>query len=623
MGPRRRDETTGGTGGGGGSGGANSGRIESHGEDDHNNRNSAHHQDVDDEPEHIVVENDGTAQADRDVWAAAEGYTPLADIAGNDDEGLYSVMVSLGPSNNDNDEDGNAMGEENVNNDDEGSIDDDGPGRGSNWHRHGGAFFVNPSAFNISEPDNYGIDDDGGKEEKDDEIDPRPSLTGYDTIPTVDFEDVAARALRALDDEYISSAAIGTSNTSDPSTSAADATNSHSSSSESQQQMTDPEERRDNEIIAAAFDRRKEELDRIKEQGGFIVDWSADTDLKQSIQLRKQEQQDSTAELPPVDTDAVRRAVEALSSKSDAPFQQKFAAWQEKQEKNMKKDSNPSDHAIIPTVSCKAFYKSTPKAKEATGNLTRSATIAEALVRLQLTSQPKSSSSSSSSSPSTLSTLVVDVIGVDHVECASSETILRAFQPLVRWLGTPSSEDKDVRFYDQIHFRLSGRDLMTNITTVDLLTNIGPSVSSKIKKATATCHSGTYHEILEDTNGDDEDFNNSINPEIIIAFNAGIWGYSEWEETIRYLVDRQVVSNFIITAYTLDECQEDCEVIERVVSTADGTTSTGCRSKILWKPERNPFGSKVVRETKSSASEYRENAAWQAWRLGGSFEKDK
>mmetsp|Transcript_35328 Transcript_35328/g.85502 ORF Transcript_35328/g.85502 Transcript_35328/m.85502 type:complete len:620 (-) Transcript_35328:67-1926(-) len=619
MGPRRRDETTGGTGGGGGgSGGANSGRIGSQVEDDHNNRNAARHQDVDDEPEHIVVDDDGTAEADRDIWAAAEGYTPLAGITGNDadDADFHPVMVSMGPSNNDSDEDGNDMREENMRNEDEGE-NDDGPGRGSTWHRQGGAFFVNPSAFIVSEPDNNDNDDDEGKEEKDGELDPGPSLPGYDTIPTVDFEDVAARALRALDDEYIGGAAIGTShNTSEPSTSATDATNSLSSP-ENDQQITDPEDRRDNEIIAAAFDRRKEELDRIKEQEGFVVDWNVDTDLKQRMQQQKQQQQISAAALPPVDTDAVRRAVNALSSKSDAPFQQKFAAWQEKQKKKTKKDSSPPDHAIIPAVSCKAFYKSTPKAKEATGHLTRSATIAEAMVRLQLTTQPKPSSSSTTSS------LVVDVIGVDHVECASSEKILRTFQPLVRWLGTPSSDDENALLYDEIHFRLSGRDLMTNITTVDLLTNIGSSVSSRIKKASARCYTGTYHEIVENAGEDNDDFMKTPAPQIVIAFNAGIWGYSEWEETIRYLADRQVVSNFIITAYTIDECQEDFEVIERAASPVEGTTSTGCRSKILWKPENNPFGSKIIRETKSSASEYRENAAWQAWRLGGCTETEE
>jgi hypothetical protein len=66
----------------------------------------------------------------------------------------------------------------------------------------------------------------------------------------------------------------------------------------------------------------------------------------------------------------------------------------------------------------------------------------------------------------------------------------------------------------------------------------------------------------------------------------------------------------VSTAYTLEECQEDFEVIEAAVKGKG-------RSKVLWDAQVNPFGSKMIRETKSRSSEYRENAAWQAWLLGG------
>ena len=76
---------------------------------------------------------------------------------------------------------------------------------------------------------------------------------------------------------------------------------------------------------------------------------------------------------------------------------------------------------------------------------------------------------------------------------------------------------------------------------------------------------------------------------------------------------------FVITAYTLSECCEDYRVISNAIGASDDDTkepSHPSRATPLWEPEKNPFGSHIVRETKSSNDEYRENSAWQAWLLG-------
>ena len=177
------------------------------------------------------------------------------------------------------------------------------------------------------------------------------------------------------------------------------------------------------------------------------------------------------------------------------------------------------------------------------------------------------------------------------------------------------------------------------------------SDSSRIK-ATATCHSGVYHEFLEEMcKGDVNkgvlgDSGDKRVPDLAVAFNAGIWGYREWAETIQYLALKNYAVTeaastksktrgcgglpMVITAYTLDECQEDQEVIsqsitgsgtdtseETVVNVEVSKPSDSYQAEILWESEPNPFGSKVVRETKGSTQEYRENACWQAWLLGG------
>lgn len=101
---------------------------------------------------------------------------------------------------------------------------------------------------------------------------------------------------------------------------------------------------------------------------------------------------------------------------------------------------------------------------------------------------------------------------------------------------------------------------------------------------------------------------------LILFFSAGVWGYEEWRKTFQFLNQRTEAAPVIITAYTLEECQEDYEVIESAVSSTDSVSSSG---RCLWGPDLNKFGSNAVRETTSSLQEYRENAAWQAWLLGG------
>ena len=129
--------------------------------------------------------------------------------------------------------------------------------------------------------------------------------------------------------------------------------------------------------------------------------------------------------------------------------------------------------------------------------------------------------------------------------------------------------------------------------------------------ATASCYEGVYHEWIQQQ----ENGNIGFCPaDIVIAFNAGLWGYDEWVATIKALCESSLAIPFISTAYTIQECEDDAEVIENVAS-----LSTAKEAKRLWKAEANPFSSRQIRETKTAVSgrEYRENAAWQAWKLGG------
>jgi hypothetical protein len=81
---------------------------------------------------------------------------------------------------------------------------------------------------------------------------------------------------------------------------------------------------------------------------------------------------------------------------------------------------------------------------------------------------------------------------------------------------------------------------------------------------------------------------------------------------------------FVITAYTLEESEDDASVITEVVETIAINKSiklqenSNAIARQLWAPELNPFSSRLERFTASAppGRKYFENAAWQAWLLG-------
>jgi hypothetical protein len=434
-----------------------------------------------------------------------------------------------------------------------------------------------------------------------------------DNFEADNFEELAAIALSALDGEYQQTLSYAQQTNDGVHVTTSEGRNSTNDVNININNNNDNTNEKEDlgKIIANGYDRRKEELKQIEKQGvAFPVRWE---ELEEEASTRKDHKQH---EHQHVDTNAVRKAIETLSTKNkDASFHQKFAKWQMRQQ----------HHALIPVASCKAFCKSksTEKSRMATKNLSRSATISEAVVRLSLLS----------SFPPT-DMLLIDIVGVDHVECENESTIRDTFGPFVRWLGNyyslPSSSAVQRQQQNdaarRVHFRLIGRDLIGPTTAEGNVINLLTSVSMQ---ATASCHSGVYHEFLEEekqkqtafnnSNSDSDSDNNNDNavvchdkniPDLVLAFNAGIWGYEEWGTTIRYLAQQQDATSMIITSYTFDECEDDNDVILRAIAPSD-------TASILWKPEQNPFGSEVIRETKCSPQPNRENACWQAWLLGG------
>jgi hypothetical protein len=500
-------------------------------------------------------------QEDRDIWARSEGYTPLADFHGG---GSTMMMMAAPPS---------AAAD--------GDDDDDDDCGGSRFG--GGAFFVDIAAFGPAAASTYqdeNSDDNDGEEDK---------ATDYDVVSgnndsDQDFRTVADSALSSLDEEYAralhdegqAKVALGV---------AAIAVTG-----------TDPLPPQS--IASLALLREHDS------KFDFDSDSAMDDNLKIESHL-------SEKIIPFIDTDAVRRAVQAINLRTPN-LVTNMSKWQERlQERQVSRTAVASPvHAIIPKAPLQAFRKRTAKAIQATGNLTRSATLAEGLHRVLWS---KSNTTTSESPVSTAGKLILHVVGVDHVECASPEHTRTMFGPLVRWLGANLQLTPRHLEFHLVGPNIPATAIMTESTTsINLMPTTLPQRSC-LQSAVAFYHRARYHDWWSTRAESGHDA-----PHLIVCFNAGIWGYDEWRPTIQLLGNLPQSVPFIATAYTMQEAEDDWDTIRDVLATTNNEDASNVELRCIWNVEANPFASKLPRPTATAVvgREYRENAAWQAWRFG-------
>lgn len=288
---------------------------------------------------------------------------------------------------------------------------------------------------------------------------------------------------------------------------------------------------------------------------------------------------------PDIDANAVRRAVQSIQLQNPK-LKQNFVEW-ERSNKAKSRDVAPRLHPIIPLAPLAAFRKQTAKAISATSNLSRSACIAEALRRFDLLQ----------SHWNVEKTLRIHIVGCDRVECETSERLRTLFGPIVRWIGAYAEAPS------HIHIDLIGPNIPECAilgTPLDLLPINTSALKECLQSATLSCHCGLYDEWLSTS---------ATLPDLAIAFNAGVWGYKEWETTIAHLINTSLP--FVVTAYTIQEAEDDEDSIRKLIDRLHSNSS--CE----WESEPNPYSSNLIRDTESAphGREYRENAAWQGWRL--------
>ncbi|CAN0239689.1 unnamed protein product [Discosporangium mesarthrocarpum] len=122
-------------------------------------------------------------------------------------------------------------------------------------------------------------------------------------------------------------------------------------------------------------------------------------------------------------------------------------------------------------------------------------------------------------------------------------------------------------------------------------------------------------------------------PHVVFCFNAGLWGYDDWDPTIESLLLTPTGElAVVVTSYCSEEAEDDADMIQRAADrillggessggggsggAAAAGEGTGAGVRWLWGPECNPHRSLVERESVCAMRGRRlfENHSWQAFR---------
>jgi hypothetical protein len=611
----------------------------------------------------------------KDVWATSEGYTPLQDFTllhasqHNNNNNNFSHRKEDNDNNDDDDEPSNTS---------IGMYFSTGVDGETMYTSTPGAFYANIASMTSPPPnhdwDDDGNDDEDDEDEAadvnheynylhnhdddddddDDDIEATTnttvttSSTSYwnDSMGQDDYRSVAENALLALDREYDTILAYESRNTQCASTTAMSPASITypdaflSSEMDLTELNIDPE---------SDMDTKQPSLDSAPASSTMVDDTSFLIPPP-----TQQEVVHCPKVIPNIDTAAVRRVVQTIQLQNPK-LEHNLRVWERMKQlhppppppylattttptSTLYQPTTPGNtggrtvmapqlHPIIPETPLRAFRKRTvTKAIHATSNLTRAACIAEAVHRFNLLQFHIEHEQ----------TIRIHILGCDHVEigldhstnasktdtsitnqsdtlqygCCDVDRIRTLFGPIVRWMGAYPEAPTHIRI-ELIGPNISKKvETSTRTTPIDLMPTNRTLIKECLQSATLRCHSGTY----EDIHQQQDAVSDIGQPDLAIAFNAGIWGYEEWIPTIRYMIQQPHTIPFVVTAYTFEEAEDDYDTIAEVIKQCSAEHN---QVKCEWDVEHDPYASNQEQATKvnKTGSSRRENAAWQAWRL--------
>ncbi|KAG7398158.1 hypothetical protein PHYBOEH_011567 [Phytophthora boehmeriae] len=215
---------------------------------------------------------------------------------------------------------------------------------------------------------------------------------------------------------------------------------------------------------------------------------------------------------------------------------------------------------------------------------TRAATLVELLRRLQhrhdhdvtadVSGEPKNS-------------LTIHLLGADHCEGNTGQETFEVFKRFSQYVATET-------YVTALHLVLVG----PNISSKLHLTRVSKTCTANDESNGRTCQVEASYFV-----GDFEDYFADktlyCKPDLVVCFNAGIWGYDQWLPAIR-LVLNEVRVPLLVTSYNANEAGDDEDVLDELNPAI-----------WLWRAEKNPRGACTPRATNNEdGSVLKENDYW-------------
>ena len=211
--------------------------------------------------------------------------------------------------------------------------------------------------------------------------------------------------------------------------------------------------------------------------------------------------------------------------------------------------------------------------------MSRSLTLAVALARLGLLEGGSGKE------------LCIHLIGCDRIgEGGNAYETSVVFRPLMRIFDFVFGEEGLAR----VTIVLNGVHLISERVTLS---------SPAHAKLTLVYAPGLYHSI--------PDLARMHPPDLIAAFNAGVWGYDDWIPTLTYISDELAEATpCLITSYNMLEGEDDEDRI-----TAEGTKDPD-RFPVewMWTAEANPFKGNHSKPSHHQGEFLTDNHCWMCFR---------
>ena len=249
------------------------------------------------------------------------------------------------------------------------------------------------------------------------------------------------------------------------------------------------------------------------------------------------------------------------------------------------------------------WYGADEESQKRTQAWTRSYTTHEALRRHGLLA----TTTTTTTTTTTNKQLCIHVVGTDVVEGDTVQSTVESFAPLCQLISEANT-------YTTIIIVLNGMDLLI---PNGALSSDGVWLGrvSNIALKLIWCPGQYTEDLIEQHRLPCSD--------LVICFNAGLWGYDTWKETLAWIMSNQ--TPLVITSYTWKEADDDQHVMEEVMNQVNANGKTEDDAAIttyhdgaepiirwVWFAERNPYGSTTKRESYHLGEYLRDNSWWMS-----------